>query len=271
MQLVLNLCLNARDAMPGGGTLGVRVERRTPPGEAAPAVPEAAIVISDTGMGMAAETLQHVFDPFFTTKSKAGSLGCGLAIAHAVAKGHGGHIDVESLPAQGTVFTARLPLSREPRVDQPSKTVRPEPATAAQPSRFQILVVDDEPVVRRSLRRLLTRAGYGVLEAADGVEALESYAQANPRPDVVLLDLDMPGMGGLQTAARLADLDARAKVVFISGHLDRSRDTVPPEARILAKPCDARELLAQVRGAMAADTDFDEETCRLSVAPAARR
>jgi len=233
-------------------------------------VPEAAIVISDTGTGMEEETLQHVFDPFFTTKSKAGSLGCGLAIAHAVARGHGGHIDVESRPSRGTVFTARLPLSRGTRIERALKTMRPKPVEDQGLSRIQVLVVDDEPVVRRSLRRLLTRAGCGVVEAGDGLAALDIYSQVSPRPDIVLLDLDMPGMGGLQTAERLAELDPRVRVVFISGHLDRSRDCVPSEARILAKPCNASELLAQVRGAIAADSDFDEETCRLSVAPGAR-
>ena len=97
------------------------------------------------------------------------------------------------------------------------------------------------------------------------------YASAARKPAVVLLDLDMPEMGGLEAARRLAEQDADATVLFISGHLDRSRDVVPAGARVLAKPCEARELLDRIAAAIAVGTDFDEDTTRTSVAPAARR
>ncbi len=271
MQLVLNLCLNARDAMPEGGRLTVSVERARPTPTDSETPAEARITVGDTGAGMDAETIQRVFEPFYTTKGGTGSLGFGLAIANAVARGHGGRIDVESRPGSGSVFTVHLPLTRERQSDQPALTLRPPLNAPSGETRSRVLVVDDESLVRRSLRRLLQRAGYDVLEAANGVEALKIYASAARKPAVVLLDLDMPEMGGLEAARRLAEQAAEAKVVFISGHLDRSRDVVPAGARILAKPCEVRELLDRISAAMASDTDFDEDTTRTSIAPAARR
>jgi CheY-like chemotaxis protein len=253
--------------MPNGGRLGVTVKRTrsTPPDSAVP--PQTSIIVSDTGAGMDVETVDRVFEPFFTTKGRKGSLGFGLAIAHAVARGHGGRIDVESNLGAGSVFTVYLPLSRERQVEGVAQTLRPplQPHGPGQQSR--VLVVDDEAVVRRSLRRLLERAGYDVLQAANGVEALKMYASAARKPAVVLLDIDMPEMGGVEAAQRLVEQDASVRVVFISGHLDRSRDVVPAGARVLAKPCDARELLGQISSAIALGDDFDEDTTRTSIAP----
>jgi two-component system cell cycle sensor histidine kinase/response regulator CckA len=270
MQLVLNLCLNARDAMPDGGRLTVTVDRTRPTPTASEPTAEARVMVADTGRGMDTQTVEHVFEPFYTTKGRAGSLGFGLAIANAVARGHGGRIEVESRPESGSVFTVHLPLCQERRSNQPAQTLRPPLKGPAPEERRRVLVVDDESVVRRSLRRLLERAGYDVLEANNGVEAIKIYRSSARKPAVVLLDLDMPEMGGLEAARLLAEQDAEVKVVFISGHLDHSRDVVPAGARVLAKPCEARELLDRVAAAIAAGTDFEEITTRVSVAPAAR-
>jgi CheY-like chemotaxis protein len=270
MQLVLNLCLNARDAMPDGGRLTVTVDRARHTPTDSDTVAEARITVADSGAGMDAETVRQVFEPFYTTKGRKGSLGFGLAIANAVARGHGGRIEVESRPGSGSVFTVHLPI-REPRGDEPALTLRPPLRMPSREERHRVLVVDDESIVRRSFGRLLQRAGYDVLEAANGVEALKIYASAARKPAVVLLDLDMPEMGGLEAAQKLAEQDAKAKVVFISGHLDRSRDVVPAGARVLAKPCEAREFLASIAAAIVAEADFDEDTTRVSIAPAARR
>jgi len=271
MQLVLNLCLNARDAMPDGGRLTVSVDRtRHTPTDSDPA-PEARITVADTGAGMDPDTVRQVFEPFYTTKGRKGSLGFGLAIANAVARGHGGRIDVESRAGSGSVFTVHLRLLRERQRGQPLQTLRPPLNVPSREHRHRVLVVDDESLVRRSLRRLLVRAGYDILEAANGLEALKIYASAARKPAVVLLDLDMPEMGGLEAAKRLAEQDAEVKVVFISGHLDRSRDVVPAGARVLAKPCEARELLDGIIEAIASATSFDEDTSRSSIAPGARQ
>jgi len=259
-QVLMNLCINARDAMPTGGTLtiaaqlvpeealiGLPVQQR---------LPHVALRVSDTGLGMAPEVLKNVFEPFFTTKSKETGAGLGLATVFAVATRHGGTVTIDSEPGVGTTVRVFLPT-------RPSGALRPRTPTAgilrpllpALADSAQILIVDDQALIRRSWQRLLERAGHEVRLAEHGQEALELLKEEVP--DLVFLDLDMPVLDGVATLERLRQDHPRLPVVCVSGHWEA--DT---EARVRAlgaldaveKPLSAARLLELVsRAATARD------------------
>jgi PAS domain S-box-containing protein len=225
-QVLLNLAVNARDAMPLGGTLEVRSRRvdlveglavGAPDLEPGPFV---AISVSDNGAGMRPETLARVFEPFFTTKPEG--TGLGLATAYGVVRQSGGHIAAQSRLGQGTTFTVYLPLvapvsaaAREP-LAVPSESEEPSPASAPDAART-VLVVEDEPLGRRVLAQLLERAGYRVLVAGSGEEALAEAARGGAL-DVLLTDVEMAGIPGTELAERLQAIHPRLHVVFMTGH-----------------------------------------------------
>jgi len=227
-QIVFNLVTNARDAIEGGGTITLVTRRE---------VGHAVLEVTDTGSGMSEEQVARVFQPFFTTKPRGVGTGLGLFVIAGLVQGVGGDVSVSSQRDRGTVFTLRFPLSAFKR---PAHPTPPPVATPRHSLKIAtVLLVEDRVDLRRAITRLLRHAGYRVLVAASGQEAL---ALANEhRPSVVLSDYDMPGMDGLTLRDRLHE---RIEVPFIlmSGlALDRKIDTV-----MLQKPVDPDRLLAVI-------------------------
>jgi signal transduction histidine kinase/CheY-like chemotaxis protein len=258
-QLLMNLCLNARDAMRQGGTLTVtaRLDPDPDPRSSSPwtAGPQVVIEVRDTGVGMDEQTRARVFEPFFTTKESGYGSGLGLATVYEVATTHGGDVEVESALGEGSTFRLRLP-ARSGSPEGGRRARKRKASTwdrAAKPTVGRVLVVDDDDLVRRSLARLLRGVGHEVVYATDGLEAVEVYTRAEPRPRVVLLDLDMPRLSGAETLARLRELDPDVRVVLVSGYYDdaRKREMLDAGAAdFLAKPVDAQKLRDAIRLAM---------------------
>ncbi|MBW2529248.1 MAG: response regulator [Deltaproteobacteria bacterium] len=237
-QMVMNLMLNARDAMPEGGALTVSARRDRE-------YRRVCVEVRDTGVGMDEATRKKIFEPFFSTKSEKG-FGLGLSTVREIVVTHGGSIDVESEPGEGTTFFIELPaLATEMEVAGDRITIPPPGEHAA----LQILLVDDEPLVRKSIARILVAAGHEVTMANDGREALEAYTAADPRPTLVVLDLDMPRLDGVQTLRRLRELDPSVRAVITSGKVtaaDEKLLTAAGAAGVLRKPCRSDELLAMI-------------------------
>jgi len=250
--VVMNLCLNARDAMPVGGTLRIRAELVDPtPGERA----RVRIAITDSGTGMDATTRARIFEPFFTTKPEGAGFGLGLSTVREVINMHGGDVEVQSAPEKGTSFFIYLPASmgqpQPVRITSGHRDLRPQSGTSA-----RILLVDDEEVVRRSTARLLRQAGHEVLEAPGGKEATQIYANAERYPDLVILDLDMPFLNGEQTQRVILSIDPTARILFMSGHEDFVREnstSVGKAAGYLRKPCSVALLLSTVNEVLRVD------------------
>ncbi|HSN82648.1 MAG TPA: response regulator [Polyangiales bacterium] len=220
-QLLMNLMINARDAMPNGGKLKLQATKADPRDiEKAPLNPlvaHALITIEDTGIGMDDATRERAFDPFFTTKADQVGAGLGLAAVYEIAKSHNGHITVHSAPNRGSEFQVVFPLTTE----RPMVPTEPSlPAIQLPRTQLLILLVDDEDVVRRSAGRVVRQSGHRVIFARSGSEAIRIYTETQPRPDLVLMDLNMPGMTGDQAFEELRALDPQAPVVFVSGYWD---------------------------------------------------
>ena len=254
-QVLMNLCLNARDAMPNGGVLRVSASVFTPdtdklPEQLSPDVPHLVLSVEDNGVGMDGATRARIFEAFFTTKREGAGFGLGLATVKEVVTFHGGQIRIETEEGKGTRFLVFLPRhdsDREPRKATGTHEV-PQPS-----SRGLILLVDDEEVVRRSFARLLRQAGHVVMEATDGVKAIETYRKAHPRPHVVVLDLDMPVLSGEETQARLLELDPNVRILFVSGHDEPTRESAVRAhgaLGFLRKPCKVQRLLSAVSDAL---------------------
>jgi nitrogen-specific signal transduction histidine kinase/ActR/RegA family two-component response regulator len=237
-EVMTNLILNAMDAMPDGGTLGIATR------DTAEAV---IMTVTDTGIGMPEHVRRRVFEPFFSTKGEAGS-GLGLSMAYSIVRRHGGDIRVESEPNRGTTFTLTLPRASE----------RPEPPIASsQTSRrrnVRVLLVDDEPQVLSALTEMLQAAGHEVSAAASGAAALRIYAPG--RYDVVLTNVGMAGMNGWEVAERVRAVDAAVPLLFITGwglrEEERARLSALRVQRCLFKPVRPDELDAAVQAAVAA-------------------
>ena len=257
---ISNLVLNARDAMPAGGVVTLRVENavlRAGEVAALPAGDYLRLDLTDRGHGIPAEVLPKIFDPYFSTKQRGTQkgMGLGLTISHALVHQHGGALTAESAAGQGTTFRLYLPAFRKSA--SPFPPALPAPSAGAPRSR-RILVMDDEPVLRETLLHALDHAGYAVEQAADGKAALAlcTQALAADRPfSIVLLDLTVRGgMGGLETMRALRALDPAVKGVVMSGYTQEAvlRDYARHGFRAaLPKPFDLEKLhavLAQVEG-----------------------
>jgi signal transduction histidine kinase/CheY-like chemotaxis protein len=235
-QVLLNLAVNARDAMPAGGTLSFSTlaEGGT-----------VRLVVEDTGAGMDAATRERIFDPFFTTKPAGEGTGLGLATTYGIVTQAGGTIQVDSQPGEGTTFTIELPRAAA----EPTPPVEQAPPTAASETRGErVLVADDDELVRAVAAEMLVRAGYRVLTAQDGEEALE-LAAATPF-DLIVCDVMMPRVTGLQLLDVLRARGNQVPVVLISGYRPEDAGDVPLDGRsiTIAKPFTAEELEAVVRG-----------------------
>ncbi|HUR92834.1 MAG TPA: ATP-binding protein [Gemmatimonadaceae bacterium] len=251
-QVVINLAVNARDAMPDGGVLTISTRNETvlqtravgPSHRAVPPGDYVAIEVVDTGTGMDPETLGRIFEPFFTTKGPGEGTGLGLSTAHGIIHQSGGFISAESQPGVGTTFTILLP-----RVNQPVEPDQPTPERAVAGNRDEIvLVVEDEEAVRRAAKRILVKKGYTVLEAANGNEALEQVA-AQPRIDLLLTDLVMPGMGGRELVRVLRERNRAMPTLYMSGYTKDAvmRAELDPDIMVLEKPFSQEELASKVR------------------------
>ncbi|MHB8763734.1 MAG: PAS domain S-box protein [Deferrisomatales bacterium] len=250
-QILLNLTANARDAMPGGGTLVVATakveigaDQPGPPGLAPGSY--AVLTVSDTGVGMSAETRARVFEPFFTTKDVGQGTGLGLATVHGIAAQSGGAVEVESEPGQGATFRVYLPSAgREAASAEPEA-----PAPPAAAGTETVLVAEDEHPVRGVVRRILEGAGYRVLDAATPAEA-QALSRSHPGPiHLLLTDVVMPGLNGRELADRIVAARPRIRVLFVSGHTEDEvvrRGVVEDEVAFLAKPFSGAALLRKVR------------------------
>ena len=251
-QVLMNLCLNARDAMPDGGTLRIVAKR---------SADNVAVTITDTGVGMDSDTAAKIFEPFFSTKDNANGYGLGLATVQDIVDSHAGYIDVASEQGSGTTFSVVLPAAAE--AESVRRTTRRN--SVVRPSReILLLLVDDEPLVRRSAARQLKAAGFHVIESSRGPDAVEIYKQHARRPDVVLLDLDMPDMSGEETLRLLKEVDPDVLAMAVSGHDDpaRMRGVLALGARaFIRKPWQPGELAAAVSAVLMADPRIaDEDT-----------
>ena len=255
-QLLMNLMINARDAMPKGGKLTITAKKadqlELEKAPINPLVAHAVITVSDTGVGMDDATRERAFDPFFTTKGEQVGAGLGLAAVYEIAKTHNGHITLHSVPERGSEFQVVFPLTTE----RPMVPTEPSlPAIKLPRTQLLILLVDDEDVVRRSAGRVVRQSGHRVIFAKSGKEALRVYTETQPRPDLVLMDLNMPGMTGDQAFEELRALDPQAPVVFVSGYWDRDLERKLRDLGALGfvqKPYEAATLRDAIVQAMTA-------------------
>jgi two-component system cell cycle sensor histidine kinase/response regulator CckA len=250
-QLLMNLCLNARDAMPQGGRLIIETEMAEADDAYCRFYPYvtrgryAVLCVSDTGTGMDAETRERIFEPFFTTKEKSKSSGMGLATAYGVVKQHGGFIHVYSEPGQGSLFRVYLPVFVAAG-SADGETRSGKPASAEARGTETLLIAEDRDSIREMARQALANLGYRVLSAVDSDEALWLCDQE--RPVLAILDLVMPKMGGPELAAKLAERFKDIAILFTSGYSQESQGTVVgPNARFLQKPYSPSNLGRVVR------------------------
>ena len=255
-QVLLNLAINAVDAMPRGGRLEIRLgltsvsagdsrlrlEPDIRPGR------YAELVVSDTGIGMDARTLEHVFEPFFTTKPVGEGTGLGLSTAYGIVRQSGGYLEVQSAPGKGSEFTILLPSTSD-------AVARPERADGLAPvgGRETILLVEDQAEVRMMAARSLRAEGYTVVEASDGQEALDAVSARAGDVALVLTDLAMPRLGGLDLSNELARLAPRLPVLFMTGYTSSEamrRGALRRGYPLIEKPFTPEELATRVRAAL---------------------
>ena len=259
-QVLMNLVVNAREAMPSGGTLSVRTANVTVDSARANALTGLSpgdyvtLAVSDDGVGMSAETLTHIFEPFFTTKEAGKGTGLGLATTYGIVKQNGGGIFAESVAGSGSTFTLYLPRA-DAEVDLPT----PLPRRAPVRGDAIILLVEDEAPVRRTTRKMLESLGYTVREAGSGAEALALAAAQDTRIDLLATDVVMPGMRGPELCQRLALLRPGLRTVLMSGyaasttgnHSIGNHGVLEAGVRFLQKPFSLDELARKVHEALA--------------------
>jgi CheY-like chemotaxis protein len=251
-QVLMNLVINACDAMPGGGQLVIETTEKTFTEEEAATVPDArsgryvSLRVADTGSGISPENLPHIFEPFFTTKGPGKGTGLGLATAFGIVKQHGGWIQVESEVDRGTTFQVFLPAVDE-AAEARAEIAKPELPGGSE----TILVVEDEPSLRMLTRAVLEPRGYRILEAANGVEALQIWRQHKGTVHLLLTDIMMPeGMSGFKLATRLRECRPELRVIYTSGY---SGDIAGGQVQLeegrnfIQKPYSPQQLLEAVR------------------------
>ena len=256
-QVIMNLALNARDAMPDGGALHIATghavvlqpeplgQEELPPGR------YAMLEVADTGRGIPPEIMPRIFDPFFTTKREQGGSGLGLSTVHGIVRQSGGFIAAESLPGQGTIF--RIWIPRHDGAAEPPPAPAPTPPPAVAPPQAAdgppILLVEDEPPLLRLAARALRGAGYNVLTASSAEEALELLEGDGPVPCALVSDVVMPGLDGLALAAELRARHPGLPVLLVSGYAEAAlgRDLAAEGIRLLPKPYGLADLVTELR------------------------
>jgi CheY-like chemotaxis protein len=238
-QVLVNLVVNARDAMPSGGELRIELANATGALDGANAV---RVTVRDTGDGMPPHVVERAFEPFYTTKPKGEGTGLGLATVYGIVTQTGGTVEIQSAPGAGTTIELLLPATDAEPPAAPASDNGADGATRGQ----TILVVEDEEAVRRLTCRILTREGYTVLEAPDGPRAIDTWDEHPGAIDLLLTDVVMPGMSGKELADRLG-----IEPVFMSGYTD---DVISRHGmdgvRLVQKPFDAQTLLGAIRSAL---------------------
>ena len=240
-QTLLNLTINARDAMPDGGTIVIAtrlVETNDSKGDMIE------ISVTDTGIGMDESTLERVFEPFFTTKNRGRGTGLGLATAFGFMQASGGEITVTSKPDEGTTMNLLFPVSNKPPVD-----TRAETKCVAHGGHETILLVEDNEPILKLIDEALTEHGYDVLSAPSGFEALELEMACKGDIDLLLTDVVMPGLSGIEVAQVVQARRPKAIVVFMSGYTDEAKKTgrMPHGAMLLQKPVNMKRLAEVIR------------------------
>ena len=252
-QVLLNLSLNARDAMPKGGVLSIHTANvRLGAAEAAryPGLAPGGYVrvtVADTGVGMGPHVLAHLFEPFFTTKDAGRGTGLGLSMVHGIVAQSGGHISVSSVPNVGSTFDVFLPHAQCPELREQLKKAAPARGTET------VLLVEDEEAVRAVAHRMLRRQGYRVIEASNGEEALRVAGEYPDRIHMVVTDAVMPGMAGSEVVRHLQGGRPDIRALFISGYTEDEilrRDIFTGNAALLEKPFSTEELAAAVRAVL---------------------
>jgi two-component system cell cycle sensor histidine kinase/response regulator CckA len=252
-QAIMNLCVNARDAIGDGrGTISVVVDRREigePPAPIPPQVPVPAgrwvtLSVADTGHGIAEGDLPRIFEPFFTTKPTGKGTGLGLSMVHGIVTQHQGIVTVDSRVGEGSVLTVYLP-----EVVAVAASARSDSARASSPERARVLVAEDEPMVRKLVAKLLRGAGHAVVEAENGLQALEIVQASAEQFDLLVLDAVMPEMSGKECYERIHELYPKLPAIFSSGY---TGDLLPSAfmrehgLKLIAKPYDSKTLLETV-------------------------
>jgi len=250
----MNLAVNARDAMPAGGRLVIGTQNATlsqefceghmgwKPGN------HVLLTVSDTGQGMEKDVIEHLFEPFFTTKGVGKGTGLGLAVVYGIVKSHGGYIDCESELGKGALLKIYLPAVEQ--ATEAAETERKQPMKGGTET---ILLVDDEESIRDLGKAILSAFGYNVLTAPDGESALEVYRVEEEGIDLVILDLIMPGMGGLRCFEALLGTNPDLRVLIATGYSpeDSAKAVVEGQARgFIRKPYNMDQLLLSVRMAL---------------------
>ena len=245
-QVILNLMVNAREAMPTGGVLTLRTRDTELPNTDQSSTPgrHAGILVQDTGPGIEADVLEHIFDPFFTTKNFGEGSGLGLSMVDGIVAQSGGRVRVSSAPDEGTTFEVLLPA----HVEEPGADENPMPLSSPGGVRT-VLVVEDEAPLRRLVCRHLQGAGYNTLSASDAAAALETYEAFPGRVHAVLTDVVMPGQSGVELVAALRERQPKLRVLYMTGYTDASalRHGIDPRrASIIRKPFERSLLLARL-------------------------
>ncbi len=263
-QVVLNLCVNARDAMPNGGRLTIESQNVYINGNYRLSHPWSKpgryvlLSVTDTGCGMDQPTLSRIFEPFFTTKEKEKGTGLGLSVVYGIVKQHDGMIHVYSEPQLGTTFKMYLPISERSASAVGSLLV-------AAPGRGSetILLAEDEPSVRALATRVLERAGYKVISAVDGVEAVEKFTSSAERIALVLTDVLMPRMGGREAYDRIAAMRPGVPVLFASGYSANALQpgySVPEGMQMIQKPYSPDELLRKIQELLKSQASLEADS-----------
>jgi PAS domain S-box-containing protein len=257
-QMILNLAVNARDAMPSGGSLTITTDSltvdRAYAAEWSSVLPGdyVRVTIADTGSGMPAEVIKHAFEPFFTTKNKGEGSGLGLATVYGAVTQAEGHVRITSEPNAGTTFTILLPVT-----NQSAAEAAETPASRYLSSGQTVLVVEDEEALREVTRRLLTRQGYTVITAGNGAEALGTASTYQGEIDLLLTDVIMPQMLGKEAAERIRHTRPHIRVLYMSGYAQpilASQGRLDPNVALLDKPFTERDLLDKVHSVLAPQT-----------------
>jgi nitrogen-specific signal transduction histidine kinase/CheY-like chemotaxis protein len=251
-QVLMNLILNARDAMPGGGRIHIETATAVmadgeAEGHGVKPGPYALLSITDTGHGIAPDAMERIFQPFFTTKEKGKGTGIGLSTVLTIVKESGGDIWVRSLPGQGATFTLCLPLVKQYAAEakEPAATLRSAPSGTE-----TVLLVEDEDGVRRLLAHVLQRRGYRVLEACDGEDALRIFEERPGQIQLVLTDMVMPKVGGRELGEKLRRANPGLPIIYMSGYTDDvlvRTGALGPGMLFLEKPLRPEVLAAKVR------------------------
>ena len=258
-QVLMNLVVNARDAMPDGGMIDIETANVELDDEYArthastPAGAYVMLAVSDTGQGMAKETQARVFEPFFTTKEKGKGTGLGLSTVYGIVKQSGGSIWMYSEPGRGTTLKIYLPRASEVVAEETTVA----PARNGHGGNEKILLVEDEDSVRQVASRILRRNGYTVVEARNGTEALREFSEGGHEFDLIITDIVMPEMGGLELAQRIREWTPNSRILFTSGYTEDAvlrRSFLEPGAEFIEKPFTPARLAERARQVLDLET-----------------